>query len=939
MAHTRRRKRNKTARFRNPLQEAGMSASGFSRFRLTLTGCALIGLLVGGTAFGVSIELVSRTASPGLSDTAADSGRQDSAPAVSRDGRYVAFLSAANNLVSGQVDRDTNDVFLYDRVARTTTLVSHTAASSVTTGNAVSFAPAISADGRWVVYPSSATDLVDGPPPVENQSGLCLWDRVTGATTLISSRVDSDSDRAVSADGRFIAFIQPDGVGGGNVFLYDRTSRQTVLVSRTGQPDRTSPDFSMSADGRFVAFDSYSEFFPPDPGSGAVYLYDRTSGTVSRVAAGYQPVISADGGTIAYLSGSSILLYSRATRTAVLASHAAGRPTAPANRSSSFPPGSHLLSADGRYIAFFSSATDLVPGQVAKNSTSLFLYDRTSGTVSLASRAGGSPRNPSPYPDRPTMSADGRFIAFISNDPSLAPGPSGPWYSVDVFLFDRKAGKTTRVSAGRGSAPHGPNGAFSYTSTLSADGSQIAFYSNADDLVAGVRDLNDGYDLFVYDIGQRAGAVATRHPPGMASLSPQADSYLRGLSADGRWVLFEGPATGLVPGEVDANGQSDVFLYDHATRTTTLVSHAGGAAATAGDGPSWQSALSADGRFVAFTSYATNLDPTVSDYVDTSTGQHRNDVFLFDRVTGKTLALSRSARHPGLTGDFESGKPAISADGRWVAFMSSATDLVPATDTATGNVYLYDRVLGTLKRTGAGATSRGSARPLTLSADGRYLAVLTPEPRGYDVYLYDRVAGAQTLVSHAPDGTAAGDISQDETPAFSADGRFVAFVSGRGDLGGAPGGDVNVYLWDRESGAVTLAGASDRRVRGSMPRHPVLSADGRWLAFLSNKGLVPGSDNGDQVYLYDRVSGALTLVGTSRGILAISADGRYIANGLSVYDRVFGAATVLAAVPVYDLLLSADGHSLAFQSPASYLVFGDFNGTRADVFLFSGVTP
>jgi Tol biopolymer transport system component len=923
-----------------------MSASGFFKIRLTLTGCvlALLGAAAGFAAGG-TIELASRLASPGLSDTAADSGRQDAAPAVSRDGRYVAFLSAAGNLVSGQVDRDTLNVFLYDRAARTTTLVSHAAGAATTMGNGASFAPAISADGRWVVYPSWATDLVDGlPGEVDGRIRLFLWDRVTGATALVSPW--GDLDCAISADGRFIAFTsyapdlvpgQPDTTGF-NLFLYDRTSRKTVLVS-TGAPGLTSPDFSLSADGRFVAFDSYPASFPEDLDASGVDLYDRTSGAVTRLAAGYKPTISADGGTVAYVRGSGVFLYSRAARTSVLASHAAGRPTAPANGPSILDPHSHPLSADGRYVLFLSSATDLVPRQAAKEASSLFLYDRSSGAVSLVSRAGGSPVNPSPYPDRPTMSADGRYVAFVSNDQSLAPGQPGPKYTPDVFLFDRKAGKTTLVSAPRGTAPRDSFGSFSYAPTLSADGSQVAFYSTATDLVAGLRDLNDGDDVFVYDVAQRTSAVATRHAPGMASLTAQADSYLRGLSADGRWVLFEGPATGLAPGEVDANGQSDVFLYDHATKAVTLVSHAGGAAATAGAGPSWQSVLSADGRFVAFTSYATNLDPTVSDYVDTSTGQHRNDVFLFDRVTGKTLALSRSARHPGLTGDFDSGKPAISADGRWVAFLSSATDLAPATDTAKGNVYLYDRVTGTLKRTNAGATSRGSARPLALSADGRYLSVLTSGPRDLNVYLYDRVTDTQVLVSRAPDGTGAGDLSQDETPALSADGRFVAFVSGRQDLGGAPGGDVNVYLWDRESGAVTLAGSSDRRTSGAMPRYPVLSADGRWLAFLSNKSLVPGVDDSsqaEQVYLYDRVSGTLTLAGPWRGTLAISADGRYVATGLYFYDRISGAATLLAAVPVYDLLLSADGHSAACQSPASSLVFGDFNGTRQDVFLVTG---
>jgi Tol biopolymer transport system component len=964
-----------------------MRVSGFFRFRLTLTGYVLIGLLAGGRAgfaAGGSIELVSRVDPGALSDAGSGSGPILAyPPAISRDGRYVAFLSVANNLVPGQIDRNadggqrSNDLFLYDRIARTTTLVSHAADSPVTTGDEESLAPAISADGRWIVYSSRATNLVDGLSEFPAQTRLFLWDRISGNTTLVSSSPAIDDSgcygcgvlaSAISGDGRFVAFSstapdlvpgQPDGA---NVFLYARITGKTALVSRltpaSAVTGSTALDFSLSADGRFIAFNRHLAS-PPGGGQdeGGVFLYDRVSAEVTAVGPGAFPAISADGGSVAFLSagtqvvpgqidrngqGADVFLYSRAARTILLVSHAAGQPKVTGNRASDRPgpgfiPTPFRLSADGRLVVFQSLATDLVPRQVAKPGATLFVFDRATGAVTLVSRAGGSPASPSLWPDEAAISADGRFITFKSFAVDLVPGQRDFNDSPDIFLFDLKSGQTSLVSARSGGGPRNAGSGFSYAPVISADGSTVAFYSSAPDLAAGVRDLNAGDDLIVYDVAQRTATVGSRHAPGMASRSPDADSFLRGLSADGRWVLFEGAAANLAPGQTDLNGQSDVFLYDHATRTVTLVSHAGGAAATAGDGPSWQSTLSADGRFAAFTSDATNLDPTVSDYVDTRTGQHRTDVFLFDRVTGKTLALSRSARHPGVTGDFDSGKPALSADGRWVAFMSFATDLVPAASTATGNVYLYDRVTGALTRTNAGATTRGSARPLTLSADGRYLAVLTPEPSGYDVYLYDRVAGAQTLVSHAPDGTAASDISQDETPALSADGRFVAFVSGRGDLGGTPGGDVNVYLWDRESGAVTLAGASDRLVRGSMPRHPVLSADGRWLAFLSNRSLVPGSDNpshADQVYLYDRVSGALTLVGFSGGPLAISADGRYVATGLDLYDRLSGAATVLAAVPVYDLLLSADGHSAAFQSPASSLVTGDFNGVRMDVFLF-----
>jgi Tol biopolymer transport system component len=946
-------------------------------------GFALLGLLTGRAGFAAgTLDLASRVDPSGFSDTGSGSGSfLPAPPAVSRDGRYVAFLSVANNLVAGQIDLNTSfdqssdDVFLYDQVARTLTLVSHAADSPVTTGDAESLPPAISADGRWVLYRSMASNLVDGIPEFSRQARLFLWDRISGNTTLVSSSPALEDSgcggcgvrgAAISGDGRWVAFLSeaPDLVPGQpdtftNVFLYDRTTRRTVVVSRTGTPG-VPQSLSLSGDGRFAAFDS----FPADSpalGNGSVYLYDRDSDAATRIGPGSHPTISADGGSVAYLSsatqgipgqvdangaGIDVFLYSRAARTTVLVSHATGHPTTTGNGPSdpvTAGPFALLLpslSADGRYVAFLSRASNLVPRQAGTGGAALFVFDRTTGTVTLASRAKGSPRVPSFWPQGAAMSADGRFLVFASEELDLVPGQTDFNYSSDIFLFDRKSEKTTLVSSRKGS-PRTTGSGLSRVPTISADGSQIAFFSSAPDLVAGVRDLNSPDDLFLYSVAQRTNTVATLHAPGMASRSPDADSFVRGLSADGRWTLFEGGAANLAPGQVDLNGQSDVFLYDHATKTVTLVSHAASSAATAGDGPSFQATLSADGRFVAFTSYSTNLDPTVRDYSDPSTGQRRNDIFLFDRDTGKVTALSRSARHPGVTGDFDSGKPAISADGRWVAFMSFAEDLVPATDTTVGNVYLYDRLTGALKRANAAATPRGSARALTLSADGRYLAVLTPDRNGHNVYLYDRVAGTRTLVSHAPDGTTAG-VLQDETPALSADGRFVAFTSTRSDLGGAPGGDLNVYLWDRTTGAVTLAGASDRAGRGFPLRYPHLSADGRWLVFLSNRSLVPGSDNpaqADQVYLYDRISGSLTLVSPFGGPLAISADGRYVVTGLSLYDRIAGTTTLLAKAWADDLLLSADGHSLAFQTRTPNLVPGDFNGVWEDVFLLSGVTP
>jgi Tol biopolymer transport system component len=999
-----------------------MRALDLSGFRRT---CSLALLLAGGTATlatGSQVTLVSRVDPAGASDTGSGAGSQIlDQPATSRDGRYVAFLSEENNLVSGQVDQNadggqgSNDVFLYDRVARTTVLVSHDAASLTTGGNHGTNQAAISADGRWVVFASQATNLVDGlPDDFSGQVRLFLYDRVSAAVTLVSSSASLGIDggfsvgvtaAAISADGRFVAFAstapdlvpgQQDDNQGADVFLYDRTTRRTVLVSHAATPaatlaDSVSPYLSLSADGRFVAFNRRSiavGSFPGD-GDGDVLLYDRLPAAVTRIAAGGVPTISADGGSIAFLSSGQqvipgqidangaavdVFLYSRATRQTVLVSHAAGRPTTTGNGLSDPVTGggsflAPLLSADGRTVVFWSRATNLVPRQVGGGSGDLFLYDRTTAAVSLVSRKGNSPRASTSGVLTATMSADGRFVAFASLAIDEVPRQTDFDYGPDVFLFDRRSGNTALVSFQ--DAPPTPlprTGDFpSHGPAISADGSQIAFYSAANNLVPGLRDLNGGADLLLYDVRTRGNTLVTLHAPSLPSLTPDVGSFLRGLSADGRWVVLEGSAVNLVPSQIDGNGQSDVFLYDARTRKTALVSHASGAPATAGDAPSYQGTLSADGRFVAFTSYATNLDPSVRDYQDPATTQRRFDVFHFDRTTGMTRALSRSARHPGVTGDFDSEQPVISADGRWVAFLSSATDLAPVGDTATGNLYLYDRVAQVLTHTNAGAGSTGAGKPLAISADGRYLLTLSRQ-----LYLYDRVTGTNTLVSHDRSGAPA-DVLQDDTPALSADGRFAAFTSGRGDLGSEPSGDtaeINVYLWDRDSGGVTFLGGSSRVPHGFQPRQPALSADGRQVAFLTNAETpAPGFDNPgrtDQVVLYDRIAATRTLLTpsallsgqASQGTAAsplLTPDGRYVAfassgdllpgdsatDGLFLYDRIAGVTSLVARVPYSTLALRgasapqlrADGRSLAFQSRWSGLVPGDFNGVRDDVFL------
>ena len=436
-------------------------------------------------------------------------------------------------------------------------------------------------------------------------------------------------------------------------------------------------------------------------------------------------------------------------------SHAAGLPATTGNAESPAGFGARLeVGADGRWIAFLSNATDLVSGQAAGPGPNVFLYDRAAGQAILASRAGSSPATPRGAPSLdPSLSADGRFVAFESEVAGVS----------NVFLFDRTAGTATLVSGLNGNA----SAAFGDFS----DGSRVAFYSVASDLQPGVNDLNGGEDVVVYDTAARTNAYATLHAPGAPSLTADADSLPRALSADGRYVLFESTAANLVAGQIDANGGSDVFLYDGTARSILLVSRSTVSPATAGDDASEQSGLSADGRFVVFASLASNLVAGVNDQpVDPDTGVpgRNEDVFVFDRAAGGTVLVSRSAADPNAAANGDSLDPAISADGRWVGFVSEASDLVPGVADANraSDVFLWDRTTGArtlVSRSSASArkTANGFSNRPALSADGRYVVYesaatdLVPgqvdslDAGTVDLFLFDRVAGTTALVSHA----------------------------------------------------------------------------------------------------------------------------------------------------------------------------------------------
>ncbi len=220
----------------------------------------------------------------------------------------------------------------------------------------------------------------------------------------------------------------------------------------------------------------------------------------------------------------------------------------------------------------------------------------------------------------------------------------------------------------------------SQTGSISADGRYVAFQSSATNLVNG--DVNDEIDVFVHD---RYTGMTT-----LVSLSTNGDqgnfnSLRADISGNGRFVAFESAANNLVDG--DTNDARDVFVHDLETGETTRVSVATNG--TEGDGHSTYPSISSDGRFVAFHSQASNL--VSNDLNDT------NDVFVYDRDTGQTSLVS-VASDGAQTIDGYSGYASISADGRFVAFESSASNLVPDDTNDVVDVFVHDRQTGQTMR-------------------------------------------------------------------------------------------------------------------------------------------------------------------------------------------------------------------------------------------------
>jgi Tol biopolymer transport system component len=486
-----------------------------------------------------------------------------SAPSLSADGRFLVFLSAAPDLVPGQIDRnDGDDVFLYDRGTGKTVLVSHAAGSEVMAGdqpvtlpgNPQGLPPQISPDGRYVAFLSTAGNLVTGqrdslyPAP-----DLFLYDRETRRTTLVTHkkgspltasagpppfeiRLASDGSIAFSSSASDLMEHGTDTNFSNDVFFWDRRFGKTTLISHvassSGRAARgTSGGPWPSADGRYIAFHSDARDLVPGP-------------------------------PLPPTTTVNVFLHDRATGRTALVSHASSSPSRPGNGASGNP----VISAAGAWVVFASSSTNLVPGERDDFPLyfDVYLYERATGRIVLVSHASTSSATTGDgVSDAYRITPDGNWVAFASRAGNLVAGQTeGPGHSRDVFLFERATGQI-RLASRAAASPVTGAGQDCLEFDLSADGRWVAFTTSADDLVAGGADANHAVDVFLFD--RLAGTVSRLTPGDAGSGSPS-------LSADGDWIAFASAATNLVPGVQDLNGAQDVFLYARPTGRTRLVS-------------------------------------------------------------------------------------------------------------------------------------------------------------------------------------------------------------------------------------------------------------------------------------------------------------------------------------------------------------------------------
>ncbi|TAN67451.1 MAG: hypothetical protein EPN17_11050 [Methylobacter sp.] len=404
------------------------------------------------------------------------------------------------------------------------------------------------------------------------------------------------------------------------------------------------------------------------------------------------------------------------------------------------------------------------------------------------------------------------------------------------------AGQTARCDLGA----HGTQQGGGLAAVLSGNGEFLTFTSDASGLVA--NDTNNAADVFVHSLHS---GVTRRVSVGVDGSEANGDSNLSSLSSNGRYVVFESGASNLVPG--DSNGFTDTFVHDRETGLTERVSVASnGAEANAA---SSLAAISPDGRFIAFSSTATNL-------VDNDGNGAAADIFVHDREIHETTRITSSS---GAESDGQDEYPAISRGGRIVTFTSDASNLVTGDSNGVPDIFVQDRKTGLTTRVSVasdGAEANGPSMISTISHDGRYVAFtsaasnLVPNDtnKAWDAFVHDRTTRQTVRVSVAANGGQGNGGS--ELPVLSADGQIVAFVSQADNLvAGDNNGKSDIFAHNRATGrTIRLSVGIDGQEANGDSDYPSISDNGWRVAFESQATNLVANDTNNtiDVFLTDR---------------------------------------------------------------------------------------
>ncbi len=374
------------------------------------------------------------------------------------------------------------------------------------------------------------------------------------------------------------------------------------------------------------------------------------------------------------------------------------------------------------------------------------------------------------------ISASGRYVVFSSDASTLIADDTNR--ASDIFRYDRTELALKRISVARdGSQNSNP----SYNPSISADGRYIAFQSDTTDLTATDDTATDNTTpassvsgIFVYD--DQSTETLERIDQGIDGSKANGDASNAKISGDGRYVAFSSKASNLIASDaaIADNLKQDIFVYDRINKTTELLSVSGDG--TQGNGNSDQAAISNDGRYVAFISTASNL-------VEGDTNG-KSDIFVYDRRTKRIERVSVSST--GEQGNGFANAPSISADGRFISYSSTADNLVEGDTNRAGDVFMYDRNTETTERISVSSTgeqANGFSFNHGLSANGQYISysstasnlVANDLNNDRDVFVYDRIAGLTERVSVGAQEANSDGSSRESV--LSADGQFVAFQS------------------------------------------------------------------------------------------------------------------------------------------------------------------